>query len=193
MLHGFDDLDNDHTRSLLRIVCLDMGRDFEGLDDPVIGLCIAMRLRCSAVLWTIGRRIHSHRLHFRRGTAATVLRRIHNHLSAGDDVTQWRLRNGLYVVLPIRRLASHRKQLHRPQLFVLSAGWNSRRRSRVPDQQHGLLFSSTASAAATTSGLYRILRLGLGTNTKHLGPHFRQLQRRWPGRLCVRTTELSRC
>ena len=61
----------------------------------------------------------------------------------------------------------------------------------MSDDEHGLLFSAAPSPTATTAGLYGILRLDLGTNTQYLGSDRRQLQWRWPKRLCVRPTELS--
>ena len=63
----------------------------------------------------------------------------------------------------------------------------------MSDDEHGLLFSAAPSPTATTAGLYGILRLDLGTNTQYLGSDRRQLQWRWPKRLCVRPTELSGC
>jgi hypothetical protein len=61
----------------------------------------------------------------------------------------------------------------------------------MSDDEYGLLFSAAASPSATTAGLYRILRLDLGTNTQYLGPDFWQLQWWRPERMCVRPTELS--
>ncbi len=63
----------------------------------------------------------------------------------------------------------------------------------MSDDELGMLFSAASTPASTTTGLYRIMRLDLGTNTQYLGSDRRQLQWRWPKRLCVRPTELSGC
>ena len=85
-------VDHDHARSMFGILPVGLELRIENVECSDQRLRQHLCVRCTGILRGKLGREYADRLYFRRCPAATVLRWIHNHLSANHHIAKSRLR-----------------------------------------------------------------------------------------------------